>query len=228
MAATTSERRKRTTRPGMEMDGMKPSRAQRSTVSDETAHSVARSSAVTRGSSGSMHHKLRVGHVWCQAPLVSRGVACNAYLCILCLVTDMVDRETTGWIPTPDTFGARLALVRQHMGWGNVKEAADECLVPTQSWRRWERDNRLPRDAADIAGKIAQRTGCDPVWLVFGEVKAWRTRELVTQTPHRVTENQFSRPIKRERKAHSRPSDNRPSNAKTPRRPAVLRHRIAA
>ena len=35
------------------------------------------------------------------------------------------------WIPE-DTFGSRLALVRQHMGW-NMAEAARACDVDPQS-----------------------------------------------------------------------------------------------
>jgi hypothetical protein len=70
-----------------------------------------------------------------------------------------------GWVPGVDTFGARLALVRQAMGWGNVAEAAVACGVPVASWRNWERDDRSPRDLARIVHKIATRTGCDPIWL---------------------------------------------------------------
>lgn len=41
-------------------------------------------------------------------------------------------RQTTrtremGCIPQDDTFGARLALLRQAMGWSNVQEAAEAC-----------------------------------------------------------------------------------------------------
>ena len=68
-------------------------------------------------------------------------------------------------MPTDDIFGARLALIRQHMGWGNVKEAALACGVPVASWRNWERDGRLPRDLMTVTAKIAERTGCDQAWL---------------------------------------------------------------
>lgn len=79
-------------------------------------------------------------------------------------------RESTAqpWIPGDETFGARLALIRQHMGWGNVAEAAQACSVPVPSWRNWERDGRNPRDIVDIAKKIADRTGCDYLWLLTG------------------------------------------------------------
>lgn len=75
-----------------------------------------------------------------------------------------------GWIPSDETFGARLALVRQRMGWGNVKEAAIACGVPSGSWRNWEKDGRLPRDLARIAALIAERTGVDFDWLIRGRI----------------------------------------------------------
>ena len=70
-----------------------------------------------------------------------------------------------GWVATDETFGARLALVRQRMGWGNVKEAALACGIPVQSWRGWERDGRQPRDYLETCRKIADETGCDLLWL---------------------------------------------------------------
>jgi hypothetical protein len=60
------------------------------------------------------------------------------------------------------------------MGWGNVKEAAVECGLPTESWRSWERDGGTPRDTAAVARKIADRTRCDYVWLVVGDEAAER------------------------------------------------------
>lgn len=70
-----------------------------------------------------------------------------------------------GWVADDREFGARLALIRQRMAWGNVKEAALACGVPVESWRNWERDGRLPRDLMTITAKIAARTGCDQAWL---------------------------------------------------------------
>jgi hypothetical protein len=66
-------------------------------------------------------------------------------------------------------FGARLALVRQRMKWGNVKEAAVACGLPTESWRSWERDGRSPRNIVEIASIIAAATGCDYLWLLAGQ-----------------------------------------------------------
>lgn len=82
-----------------------------------------------------------------------------------------VHQETNApstWIPSDDTFGARLALIRQRMGWGNVKKAAEECGLPVQSWRTWERDGVSPNRLVTIALAIATRTGCDYLWLVHG------------------------------------------------------------
>jgi hypothetical protein len=83
-------------------------------------------------------------------------------------MTEMVMSTRTGWTADDSTFGARLALIRQRMGWGNVKQAAAACGLPPESWRRWERDGRSPRDILDIAAVIAERTGCDYGWLLAG------------------------------------------------------------
>lgn len=72
------------------------------------------------------------------------------------------------WTPDDSTFGARLALIRQRMRWGNVAKAAKECGVPTDSWRNWEVDGREPHRLVTIAITIATRTGCDLDWLVYG------------------------------------------------------------
>ncbi|TCB97548.1 hypothetical protein E0H26_11550 [Micromonospora zingiberis] len=77
-------------------------------------------------------------------------------------------RELQGWIADDSTFGARLALIRQRMKWGNVKEAAEACGLPTESWRTWERDGVTPRKIVEIAATISERTGCDYGWLLAG------------------------------------------------------------
>jgi transcriptional regulator with XRE-family HTH domain len=69
-----------------------------------------------------------------------------------------------GWRPDLSAFGARLALVRQRMGW-NVKEAADHCRLPPQSWRSWEA-GRTPRDLVAVCQRIAETTGADVAWLL--------------------------------------------------------------
>lgn len=70
------------------------------------------------------------------------------------------------WIPSTDDFGSRLALVRHRLGW-NVKEAARECGLPPATWRLWE-EGGSPRNIITIALAIADRTGCDYLWLVHG------------------------------------------------------------
>lgn len=42
------------------------------------------------------------------------------------------------------------------------------CGIPVENWRRWERDNRAPRDVVDQAKRISNRTGCDFYWLLVG------------------------------------------------------------
>ena len=79
------------------------------------------------------------------------------------------DPVAIGWVPRVDTLGARLALVRQHMGWGNVKEAAESCGVPVQSWRTWERDGGIPRDILRLAKRVSAVTGVNYYWLLDGE-----------------------------------------------------------
>lgn len=82
--------------------------------------------------------------------------------------TEAATTKAPPWIADASTFGARLALIRQRMGWGNVKEAAVACGLPVESWRNWERDGMEPRRLITIAMTIATRTGCDYLWLVHG------------------------------------------------------------
>ena len=77
----------------------------------------------------------------------------------------------TQWVPDDSTFGARLALIRQRMGWGNVAQAARECGVPVGSWHNWE-EGMEPRRLVTIAMAIASRTGVDVDWLVYGPKRA--------------------------------------------------------
>lgn len=81
------------------------------------------------------------------------------------------DEAGAGWAADDSTFGARLALVRQRMGWGNVSEAALACGFAAGSWRNWERDGRIPRDQVAIARRISDRTECSYRWLLEGPQK---------------------------------------------------------
>lgn len=81
------------------------------------------------------------------------------------------------WVPG-DTFGARLALIRQRMGGWNVKRIAEFCGLDDQSWRNWERgDTNGPRDYEGTCKKIAVATGCDLRWLMSGgPLTRWNTQ----------------------------------------------------
>lgn len=75
-------------------------------------------------------------------------------------------RHAEGWVPA-DTFGARLALIRQAQGW-SATEAALECGdLGDQNWRNWE-DGKIPRDLPKVCAKIQERTRCNLDWLIRG------------------------------------------------------------
>lgn len=73
---------------------------------------------------------------------------------------------STGWTADDESFGARLALIRQRMSW-NIAEAARACGVNGESWRLWEQ-GRMPSRITTIAMSIASASGCDYLWLVHG------------------------------------------------------------
>jgi transcriptional regulator with XRE-family HTH domain len=76
--------------------------------------------------------------------------------------------DSARWVPDTRAFGARLALVRQHMGW-NQKEAALACGLKPSSWREWEMRGRGPHNLQDVAELISERTNCDDYWLLTGK-----------------------------------------------------------
>jgi hypothetical protein len=91
-------------------------------------------------------------------------------------MTTPVEETSPGWVADASSFGARLALVRQRMGWGNVEKAARECGIPVETWRSWERDNREPHRLVTIAMAISNKTGCDYLWLVHGPQRGGAVR----------------------------------------------------
>lgn len=141
-------------------------------------------------------------------------------------ITPHQQQAAKGWMPDDSTFGARLALIRQRMQWGNVREAAIECGIPPESWRTWERDNVTPRRVVDISTLIAQRTGCDLGWLIAGSAMAGRI-EIATaaaRDPKRVS-GQVTRlappaPTARQSRRVHRPTGR---TSQTDRRPRPLR-----
>jgi transcriptional regulator with XRE-family HTH domain len=76
-------------------------------------------------------------------------------------------QETTGWIPSTADFGARLALVRNHVRL-NVKQAAAKAGVDDSSWMAWETKGTRPREMVSVAQKISEAFGCDLFWLLTG------------------------------------------------------------
>jgi hypothetical protein len=73
--------------------------------------------------------------------------------------------ELDSWIPQ-DSFGARLALIRQHLH-VNVNRAALMCGLDGENWRNWE-SGKNPRDFELVCHKIAEATGCSIGWLMMG------------------------------------------------------------
>lgn len=74
------------------------------------------------------------------------------------------------WEPE-DTFGARLALIRQRFHW-NVTEASAATGIPAATWTKWEEGSQ-PRDYIGTCEKIAASVGCSTKWLVEGH-RNWK------------------------------------------------------
>lgn len=136
----------------------------------------------------------------------------------------MTGVEAQPWVPAL-TFAAKLAIVRNEMGW-NIKEAARACGIKPQSWRGWEIERRVPHDQLAVAKKIADATGVDLQWLLFGDQLApddgrpgrvlRRGRRLTASYPAGVTGANPDRPAghvvrtgRRQRPSPDRPPDRR-------------------
>jgi hypothetical protein len=86
----------------------------------------------------------------------------------LCNSFHMSTQMHESFVPRTNSFGARLALIRWHMGW-NMKEAALACGFSQQSWRGWELLGHDPRGFAEVAERISERTGIDEYWILTGK-----------------------------------------------------------
>lgn len=75
--------------------------------------------------------------------------------------------SNTSWVPSTESYGARLALVRWKMGW-NLREAERECGLSQNTWGGYE-EGREPRKLIEVSDKIAIRTGVDRMWLLTGQ-----------------------------------------------------------
>jgi transcriptional regulator with XRE-family HTH domain len=71
------------------------------------------------------------------------------------------------WRPE-DSFGARLALVRQYLGGWNVARTARRCGIDDQAWRNWEAGRNRPQDYPAVCRRISDALGADYVWLMIG------------------------------------------------------------
>jgi transcriptional regulator with XRE-family HTH domain len=67
-----------------------------------------------------------------------------------------------------DTFAARLVLLRHDLGL-TQQQAAELTGVGRAAWNTWE-NGRIPQRQAEIAKKIADKTGYDLRWLLYGGV----------------------------------------------------------
>jgi transcriptional regulator with XRE-family HTH domain len=81
-----------------------------------------------------------------------------------------VVQSETGWVPSTESFGARLALVRNHLGL-NVAKAAELAGEDDSNWQNWERGVK-PRDMVEKARKISEALGCNFLWLLTGSSEA--------------------------------------------------------
>lgn len=65
-----------------------------------------------------------------------------------------------------DTFASRLVLLRHDLNL-TQQQIADLTGVGRAAWNTWE-NGSIPRNQADIARKIADATGYDLRWLLYG------------------------------------------------------------
>lgn len=85
-----------------------------------------------------------------------------------------------GWVPD-DSWGTRLATIRQKMGW-NWSEAAQACGIDRQSWQNWEAGSDC-RDKEKAAKKIAAAAGCNLHWLLTGQVPTGARSRCSSEVP---------------------------------------------
>lgn len=68
-------------------------------------------------------------------------------------------------MPT-DSFALRLRLVRFELG-ASVDEIGAACEVKPATWSKWERGG-APRKMSEVVMRIAEATGADRDWLMWG------------------------------------------------------------
>lgn len=65
-----------------------------------------------------------------------------------------------------DTFATRLILLRHELG-VTVDEISARCGIASATWSTWEHGTR-PRDLVEVVTRIADGTGYDRDWLMWG------------------------------------------------------------
>lgn len=69
------------------------------------------------------------------------------------------------WVPD-ESFATRLFAVRREMKL-QQGEMARRCGFDDGTWSNWERGIR-PRNMGEVVAKVAEVTGCDRNWLMWG------------------------------------------------------------
>lgn len=99
------------------------------------------------------------------------------------------------WTPAQpeDTFGYRLYLLRSELGL-TLKEVAALCDLNDKSWSNWEQGHS-PRNQLDVVKKIADATGVNRDWLMWGSTSARkRTSDHLQALPSGLDRRYTSRP----------------------------------
>lgn len=65
-----------------------------------------------------------------------------------------------------DTFASRLRLLRHDLRM-TTEAVAHACGLAQPTWSTWER-GAVPRNQAEVAKQIADATGYDVMWLLYG------------------------------------------------------------
>lgn len=83
-------------------------------------------------------------------------------------MSDTATSEVEVLIPPDrfDSFGARLWLLRTHLGW-NKKYLAEVTGISAHNLGQWE-NGANPRDVVASAKMVAAATDSDYLWLVAG------------------------------------------------------------
>lgn len=169
-SASTSAVRYRLRPVGKVMEGSRPSRVQRRTVSGCTFARLATSVAVNSSSLLGMTTDNGQRAACCQYQLAVCVTLPNwawRMLLFVRIVAGMTNAtELNARVPV-DRFGIRLAIVRAEMGW-NYDQAQLATGINSETWRLWEKGQRKCADLETASRKISEATGLSYRWLMIG------------------------------------------------------------